>query len=116
MNWSPQQTLLFQPSFIFASETTYRVALNTSIWPGWKGLRCTNTQSPQVTKDFFLHWLQHNICKNFNIHGVPTIRIFYPGLVSGMGESVPHSMDVSFNRREILKAIEIAQSHQVQMF
>ena len=68
---------------------------------------CSSTKSDRFC------FLQQNICNSLNIRGTPSVRIFYPGLASGVGVFVPHSMDLTFNRGEILKAIEIAQSHQL---
>lgn len=56
---------------------------------------------------------QQVTCNNFNIRGTPTIRVFFPRIKSGLGIEIPHNMDVSFNRGEILKSIEVVQSHQL---
>ena len=40
-------------------------------------------------------------------------RIFYPGIATGLGVDMANSMDVAFYRGEILKSVEIVQSHQL---
>jgi len=42
-----------------------------------------------------------------------SIRVFFPRVATGLGMDIPHNMEVAFNRAEILKALELAQSHNL---